>query len=70
MEAIGIILCKEKKRTIVEYTLRDARKRIGVATYEITKTISKKLKDQAPSPEAIARLRLKCCLKLCMMGAD
>lgn len=54
--SIGIILCKEKKRTIVEYALRDARKPIGVATYEITKTLPKNLKDQLPSPKAIARL--------------
>jgi len=54
--SIGIILCKEKNRTIVEYTLRDARKPIGVATYNITKTLPKNLKDQLPSPEAIARL--------------
>lgn len=44
------------KDTIVEYALRDARKPIGVATYEIAKTLPKKLKDQLPSPEAIARL--------------
>lgn len=54
--SIGIILCKEKTRIIVEYALRDARKPIGVATYEITKTLPKKLKNQLPSPEAIARL--------------
>ena len=54
--SIGIILCKEKKRTIVEYTLRDARKPIGVATYEITRTLPRKLKNQLPSPEAIASL--------------
>ncbi|WGS49959.1 PDDEXK nuclease domain-containing protein [Paraburkholderia sp. D15] len=54
--SIGIILCKEKTRTIVEYALRDARKPIGVATYEITKTLPRKLKDQLPSPEVIARL--------------
>jgi predicted nuclease of restriction endonuclease-like (RecB) superfamily len=54
--SIGIILCKEKTRTIVEYALRDARKPIGVATYQITKTLPKNLRDQLPSPEAIARL--------------
>ena len=54
--SIGIILCKEKTRTIVEYALRDARKPIGVATYAITKTLPKELKDQLPSPKAIARL--------------
>ena len=54
--SFGIILCKEKTRTIVEYALHDARKPIGVATYEITRTLPKKLKDQLPSPKAIARL--------------
>lgn len=54
--SIGIILCKEKKRTIVEYALRDAGKPIGVATYAITKSLPKELQDQLPSPEAIARL--------------
>lgn len=54
--SIGIILCKEKKRTIVEYALRDARKPIGVATYAITKSLPKELQDQLPSPEIIARL--------------
>lgn len=54
--SIGIILCKEKKRTIVEYALRDANKPIGVATYAITKTLPKSLQGQLPSPTAIARL--------------
>ena len=54
--AIGIILCKEKSRTIVEYALRDARKPIGVATYEITKTLPRALKGQLPSPKEIAAL--------------
>ncbi|MDC6210551.1 DUF1016 domain-containing protein [Ralstonia solanacearum] len=54
--SIGIILCKEKKRTIVEYALRDARKPIGVATYAITKSLPKALQGQLPSPEAISRL--------------
>ncbi|MGE4403013.1 MAG: YhcG family protein [Desulfobulbus sp.] len=54
--SIGIILCKEKSRTIVEYALHDARKPIGVATYEITKTLPKSLKGQLPSPKDIANL--------------
>ncbi len=53
---IGIILRKEKSRTIVEYALHDARKPIGVATYEITKTLPKALKGQLPSPKEIAAL--------------
>lgn len=54
--SIGIILCKEKSRTIVEYALHDARKPIGVATYEMTKTLPKALKGQLPSPKDIAHL--------------
>jgi predicted nuclease of restriction endonuclease-like (RecB) superfamily len=57
--SIGIILCREKKRTIVEYALRDARKPIGVATYAITRTLPKKLQGQLPSPEVISRLLRK-----------
>jgi len=54
--SIGIILCKEKSRTIVEYALHDARKPIGVATYEITKTLPRELRGQLPQPEEIAAL--------------
>ncbi len=54
--SIGIILCKEKKRTIVEYALHDARKPIGVATYEIRSTLPKDLQGQLPSPEEIIAL--------------
>lgn len=54
--SIGIILCKEKNRTIVEYALHDAQKPIGVATYQITKTLPQELRDQLPPPEVIAAL--------------
>ena len=54
--SIGIILCKEKSRTIVEYALHDAKKPIGVATYQTTKTLPKALKGQLPSPQEIATL--------------
>ncbi len=54
--SIGIILCKEKNRTVVEYALHDARKPIGVATYRISRQLPKELKGQLPSPQEIARL--------------
>lgn len=54
--SIGIILCKEKNRTIVEYALQDGRKPIGVATYQIVKRLPKQLKGQLPGPEEIAKL--------------
>ncbi len=54
--SIGIILCKEKSRTVVEYALHDARKPIGVATYDITRTLPQELKGQLPRPEEIGAL--------------
>lgn len=54
--SIGIVMCKEKNRTIVEYTLHSATKPIGVATYENTRSLPKELKDQLPQPEEIAAL--------------
>jgi predicted nuclease of restriction endonuclease-like (RecB) superfamily len=54
--SIGIILCKEKRRTIVEYALHDATKPIGVATYRIVKRLPKELKGQLPGPDEIAKL--------------
>ena len=54
--SIGIILCKEKRRTVVEYALRVANKPIGVATYRILKQLPRELKGQLPSPEAINAL--------------
>ena len=54
--SIGMILCKEKKRMIVEYALRDARKPIGVATYRTVKKLPRELRGLLPSPEEIIRL--------------
>ncbi|MBU4305208.1 MAG: DUF1016 family protein [Candidatus Omnitrophica bacterium] len=54
--SIGIILCKNKDRTIVEYALRVSKKPIGVATYKITTQLPGNLKKELPSPEQVARL--------------
>ena len=56
---IGIIICRDKNKTVVEYALRTAARPIGVATYIITPTLPEAYRDQLPSPDAIAeRLRL------------
>jgi len=52
--AIGIILCKSKKRTIVEYALRSVDKPIGIATYKITDKLPKRLQKYLPSPNKIS----------------
>lgn len=54
--SIGIILCKEKNRTVVEYALHDTRKPVGVATYHVSRQLPKELEGQLPSPQEIARL--------------
>jgi predicted nuclease of restriction endonuclease-like (RecB) superfamily len=54
--SIGIILCKDKSRTIVEYALHDARKPIGVATYKTQRTLPKALQGQLPTPAQISKL--------------
>lgn len=54
--SIGIILCKEKNRTIVEYSLKETNKPINVAAYKTTTTLPKEFKDELPSPEQIAKL--------------
>jgi hypothetical protein len=54
--SIGIILCKSKDKTIVEYALRDTSKPIGVATYRIVSTLPHELKGLLPSPEQVAKL--------------
>lgn len=54
--AIGIILCKEKRRTIVEYALNTAEKPIGVATYRIVKRLPREYKGLLPAPGEIAKL--------------
>lgn len=54
--SIGIILCKEKNRTIVEYALKDTNKPINVSSYKITGELPEDLKGELPSPAQIAKL--------------
>jgi predicted nuclease of restriction endonuclease-like (RecB) superfamily len=56
---IGIIICRSKNKTVVEYALRSAVRPIGVATYTIVPQLPEAYRDELPSPEAIAeRLQL------------
>jgi predicted nuclease of restriction endonuclease-like (RecB) superfamily len=55
--SIGIIICKSKKRTIVEFALQDMTKPIGVATYTFSETLPKELSQFFPSSaEFVERL--------------
>lgn len=51
---IGIIVCRSKNKTVVEYALRTAGRAIGVASYSVVPQLPEDYRDQLPSPEAIA----------------
>ncbi|KZX10140.1 PDDEXK nuclease domain-containing protein [Methanobrevibacter curvatus] len=52
--SIGIIICKEKDRTVVEYSLKSSNLPIGVATYETTCDLPKNYEKLLPNAEEIA----------------
>jgi predicted nuclease of restriction endonuclease-like (RecB) superfamily len=55
--SIGIIICKEKSRTTVEYALKDSNKPIGVSSYQLLHKLPSDLQSFLPSSEEIiARL--------------
>ena len=54
--SIGIIICKDKNNTIVEYALKDLTKPIGVSTYTLTKELPKEYKDKLPNQNDIQNL--------------
>lgn len=56
--SIGIIICKSKDKTVVEYTLKQSNAPIGVATYKVHNTLPENMKELLPTPEEIA-MRLK-----------
>lgn len=53
-DAIGIIICKEKNRTVVEYSLKTSQLPIGVATYETRSKLPRKYIDILPGTKEIA----------------
>jgi hypothetical protein len=53
-DSIGIIICKEKDRTIVEYSLKTSPLPIGVATYTTSPRLPKDYKKLLPDSKAIS----------------
>ena len=53
--SIGIIICRTKKRLVVEYALKDSNQPIGVSSYTIQDELPKALEKLLPSPEEILR---------------
>ncbi len=54
--SIGMILCRTKKRAVVEYALRESNKPIGVSAYRIVRQLPAELKGKLPEPDQIERL--------------
>jgi predicted nuclease of restriction endonuclease-like (RecB) superfamily len=54
-DAIGIIICKEKNRTIVEYSLKTSSMPIGVSTYITTAKLPKDYKRLLPDSKTIGK---------------
>lgn len=46
---IGVLLCKDKNRVVVEYALRDVQKPMGVAEYRLAQALPAELKGSLPS---------------------
>jgi len=54
--AIGIIICKSKNRTRVEYTLKSANAPIGIATYSTHDNLPENVRASLPTPSEIANI--------------
>lgn len=53
--SIGIIICKSKDRTTVEYALKDTQSPMGIATYHLQDKLPKEMKGLLPSSKEIAK---------------
>jgi len=56
--SIGLILCKERNRIVVEFALKTSRRPVGVAEYKLTNRLPKKYQAELPSPKEL-RQQLK-----------
>jgi len=54
-DAIGIIVCKSKDKTVVEYSLKTTTQPIGVATYSTSPYLPEEYSKYLPAPEVIAK---------------
>ena len=52
---IGILICKSKDNLLVEYSLKDINKPIGVSEYKLTEKLPQNLKSVLPSIEQIEK---------------
>jgi len=67
--SIGIILCKEKSKAIVEFAFRYTDSPIGVGTYKLTTKLPKEYAKYLPKPEDFKKL-LECEADNAACGAE
>lgn len=51
---IGIVICRSKTKTVVEYALRNINRPLGIATYTVSPQLPANFEGDLPSPEQIA----------------
>lgn len=54
-DSIGIVLCKEKNNTVVEYSVKTIEKGMGVATFKTSKKVPNEMKDILPDTNDLGR---------------
>ena len=59
-KAIGLLLCKDTKKSIVELAVRDFNKPMGVATYRTMKNIPKEYKSLKPFIAGVREILASC----------
>ena len=52
---IGIVICRSKTKTVVEYALRNMARPLGIATYTVTPRLPASYRGELPSAEEIAK---------------
>ena len=51
--AIGILICKDEDRTVVEYALKMMNHPMGISSYRLGKEVPEEMKSYLPTPEEI-----------------
>ncbi len=54
-EAVGIIICRDKNRFVVEYSLKKSSNHIGIASYCTGPELPEYYEDHLPSVEKIRK---------------
>ncbi|MGI6395308.1 MAG: PDDEXK nuclease domain-containing protein [bacterium] len=56
---IGILICKSKNNTVVEYSIKDISKPIGVSEYKLLQIVPEELKSSLPTIEQLEKELIK-----------